>query len=896
LHDPTADTVVANAASDDTEPASAANARVRPARPRGEGADYETLHVVDPEHYVLVREIARGGMGRIHVARDRRLGREVAVKEVLGDAATARRRFEREARITARLQHPSIVSVHEAGTWPSGEPFYAMKLVPGRSLEEAIGDARTWSERIALVPAVIAIADAMAYAHGHRVIHRDLKPRNVLVGEYGETVVIDWGLAKDLAADPATSSFELVASLPGVSSETSSGPGETTIGDVIGTPAYMPPEQADGSTVDERADVYAIGAILYHVLAARPPFAGSTKTELLAAVRRGIREPLAEAAPEVPSELAAIVERAMAGDAAARYGTARELAEDLRRFQTGQLVGAHTYSPRQLLRRWLRRHRTALIAGAAALVAAAAIGVVAVTRIVEANHRVEEQRAVAVTNQQKSEELMHFMLTDLAKQLKRAGRLDLIDSIARRASTYYDQRGAESDDDLRLGAAARADLGQVFGKRGDLVAASVELEKARAIFATLAARTGDPVTEVAAANASVDLAGMELARGDLPLATMRAQDALAMAERAYATDRTKPGVAHAVLSAHGELGDILETRGDLDGAIAEYQRTLELAAEEAKAGEGHAAQDAIDAHGDLARMARHAKHDLPAALRESREVLRIASEQAVLHAENPSWRADVASAHGDIGHILIDQKDYAGAEAELVAATAISDRLVVEDPSNTDWASSRSNLYEKVGMIRFARKDYPGAAAAYRTSHDIDAALAARHPESGDLQRDESLMANKLGDVQLAMNDIDGAVATYRAALATREKLVARDPSNAIWRRDLFYSHVKVAGAFESDPKRQRLALDELHAALAIAEDNAARNPSNVNSAADVIGTHEEIGNLLVDSHDLAGARTEYAAALTLSHQLAARPGGSEGKDYEVALTGKLAKLGGAPR
>ena len=164
-----------------------------------EGDDYQDLRVVDPKHYVVGREIARGGMGRIMFARDRRLGRSVAIKELLLESGELRARFEREARITAKLQHPAIVNLLEAGTWPNGEPFYVMKLVTGESLEKVIAERPTLDTRLALLPNVIAAVDALAYAHNMRVIHRDLKPANVLVGEFGETVVIDWGMAKDLA-------------------------------------------------------------------------------------------------------------------------------------------------------------------------------------------------------------------------------------------------------------------------------------------------------------------------------------------------------------------------------------------------------------------------------------------------------------------------------------------------------------------------------------------------------------------------------------------------------------------------------------------------------------------------------------------------------------------------
>ena len=173
------------------------------ATPRAAG-DAIRLSPIDPERYHVVREFARGGLGRILAARDLRIGRVVAIKELLRDSEAAYARFVREALITARLQHPAIVPVYEVGRWPAGEPFYAMKLVSGRSLHDVILATPALDERLALLPNVIAVADAIAYAHSQGIIHRDLKPANVLVGEFGETVVIDWGLAKDLRDGEAT--------------------------------------------------------------------------------------------------------------------------------------------------------------------------------------------------------------------------------------------------------------------------------------------------------------------------------------------------------------------------------------------------------------------------------------------------------------------------------------------------------------------------------------------------------------------------------------------------------------------------------------------------------------------------------------------------------------------
>ncbi|HTM22728.1 MAG TPA: serine/threonine-protein kinase, partial [Kofleriaceae bacterium] len=161
-------------------------------------ADLPALGEVDPSAYALGSELARGGMGRIVAARDRRLRRPVAIKLLLAQGASASRRFEREALITARLQHPSIVRVYEAGRWPDGAPFYAMEKVRGRSLDKVIADAGGLDGRLALLPNLIAVAEALAYAHSEGIVHRDLKPANVLVGDFGETVVIDWGLAKDI--------------------------------------------------------------------------------------------------------------------------------------------------------------------------------------------------------------------------------------------------------------------------------------------------------------------------------------------------------------------------------------------------------------------------------------------------------------------------------------------------------------------------------------------------------------------------------------------------------------------------------------------------------------------------------------------------------------------------
>jgi hypothetical protein len=355
-----------------------------------------TRSIPPHERYRLGAELGRGGMGRVVEAFDLQLGRSVALKEVLprGGASTVRR-FEREVQLTARLEHPSIVPIYDAGVTPDGRPFYVMRRVSGRPFDELLARARGLDERLTLLPPLLAAIDAVAHAHRRGVIHRDLKPQNILVGELGETVVIDWGLAKVLGeADPS-------------SGERTSSPGgalETQVGSVFGTPGFMAPEQARGEELGTRGDVYALGATLYQMLAGVPPHQGTSATEVIDKTARQDVRPLAEVAPGAPEELVAIVEQALAFDAAKRYPNAGALAEDVRRFLAGQLVAAHRYTRLQHVARFARRHRAPLGVAALALVAVAVIAVIGVLRVIAERDVADAARASAQAGQRAAEQ------------------------------------------------------------------------------------------------------------------------------------------------------------------------------------------------------------------------------------------------------------------------------------------------------------------------------------------------------------------------------------------------------------------------------------------------------------------------------------------------------------
>ncbi|MGE0453343.1 MAG: serine/threonine-protein kinase [Vicinamibacteria bacterium] len=278
--------------------------------------------------YQLVGREAEGGMASVWRARDTVLAREVALKVLPPEAGGSElaARLAEEARILAQLEHPGIVPVHDAGTLPDGRVFYAMKLVRGRRLDF---HARESASLPALLRVFERICETVAFAHGQGVLHRDLKPENVMIGAFGEVLVLDWGIAKRVG-EPAGPPAAAGPARPG-----------TAHGAIVGTPAYMAPEQARGEPVDARADVYGLGAVLHVLLHGAPP-----PSEGAALPRR-----------RLPRPLDAVLRKALAPAAAERYAGARELADEIGRFLDGAAVRALPEGPLDAAARLLRTQR-----------------------------------------------------------------------------------------------------------------------------------------------------------------------------------------------------------------------------------------------------------------------------------------------------------------------------------------------------------------------------------------------------------------------------------------------------------------------------------------------------------------------------------------------------------
>jgi serine/threonine-protein kinase len=336
------------------------------------------------QRFRVLRPHARGGLGAVSVALDTELNREVALKEILdsyADDPVSRQRFVREAEITGGLEHPGIVPVYGLGTYGDGRPYYAMRFIRGDSLKDVIArfhadgslttdPGRRSLELRKLLLRFLEVCNAIEYAHSRGVLHRDIKPSNVIVGRHGETLVVDWGLAKVVGRpdpDPAPEERTLRPS-------SSSGSAETLPGATMGTPPFMSPEQARGDhdRLGPRADVYSLGATLYYLLTGKPPFEADNPVAALQAVRKGDFPPPRALDPTVDRALEAVCLKAMSLNPEDRYPSARALADDVEAWMADAPVAAYRDPPARRLGRWARRHAR-LVAAAGGLLTTAAV-------------------------------------------------------------------------------------------------------------------------------------------------------------------------------------------------------------------------------------------------------------------------------------------------------------------------------------------------------------------------------------------------------------------------------------------------------------------------------------------------------------------------------------------
>ncbi|HEY2517901.1 MAG TPA: protein kinase [Polyangiaceae bacterium] len=727
--------------------------------------------------YEVRGELATGGMGRILEAWDRHHERIVAVKVLLRPDPRALRRFAFEARVTSRLEHPAIVALHDVGRLATGEPFYAMKLVRGQSLRQAVDEAPTLKERLALLPHLIAVAEALAYAHEQRIIHRDLKPSNVLVGRFGETVIVDWGLAKDLSVDAPDGDEENdPRAYPRREDEANEG-GLTRSGSALGTPGYMPPEQARGEAVDERADVYALGALVYYLLSGRPPYAEASPRDVISAPPTA----LASIAPDAPPDLVTISTKAMARDPGARYPSARGLADDLRRFATGKLVSVHTYGLGALIRRWSFRHRAALLVAASLLTALAVVAGLGVRRIVGERDRADTASVVAsrekvraIAERNAAERLVAFLVSDLRDRLRDVGRLDVLAGVGKEVSAYYDSTAQDHPDTelaaLEQRAAAIETLADVEAAKHDTEPARALYESALEIRRQVTRGRDDAPARAAEAELLVRMARFERTQGSFDAAcalgerASQASDAI-LAEGAL----PRPRALALGVAAHTALAAFLQHKGDSDGAQASdalaVEAGLAFAKEEADSIESLRVLGSAYYGAGQIELAR-GELDAPALAKS----VGVREKILLSPAATPSDRLALSESYERQSFGQRDSGHFREALDAALHARDLRAALVAEDPENREWLRSLGQAYDTLCSTQETAHRTSEAIASCKKGIAMVERVVAQSPDAPEPADTLLLLYQRLGWVCIEHGLYAEAEESFRPSLRIAER------------------------------------------------------------------------------------------------------------------------------
>jgi len=907
-----------------------------PQRAAGESSRYRT-----------VRFHAKGGIGEVHLAEDAELRREVALKRIQqrhADDLECRRRFLLEAEITARLQHPGIVPIYGLIEDDDGQPCYAMRFIEGRSLKGAIdgfhgkGDGLQASPPAALGPrryppvAVPRTADftslefrkllgrfidacnAIEYAHSRGVVHRDLKPANIMLGAFGETLVVDWGLAKVLgrtAGDSPRSERQVGEPRANTACDVStSPPGHdptegTQQGAIIGTPQYMSPEQAEGrqELVGPASDVYGLGATLYSLLTGRTPFAVGEIRAVLASVAKGQFAPPRQVNRLVPSALNAICLKAMALTPADRYSSARALANDVEHWLADEPVSALPDSPAQRVTRWTRRHRAVARAGAISLGAVTIMALAAVAFVNAARHTAETQRDVAKTAL-RAEKLAE----DKAKQA-----IDRYVEAVQEDPFVKDKRFEPFRKKL-LSDALHYYQGFIQDHRHD-ESAQFELAKALQKIGGISREGGSVAESVAAFRQAVelldalhksdphsieyqddlaacynDLAVAERDTGDRESALASHQRALTIWQKLADANVSVVEYQSHLAVVHNNLGLLQRDTGEADAALANFRQALAILEKLTGADPG-----AAEHQSELAKVCLNVglslgrTGDREGALDHCRRALEI-SEKLV--DDNPAvteYQDDLVMSYINVGSFLLQTSDQAGALADFQRALVISQSLVDENPMVSEYKDHLARCHANVGQLLAKTSDREGALDHYQRAQAIWQKLLDGDPTVTDYQSMVAEMYFLLGNTRKELGNRDLALASYQQGLDLRRQLVDDHPTVIAYRSSLAGSYTNLAIMQHETGDRQG-ALTNYQRALAILNKLHDENPAVTQYQIDLAGNYNNVGVLQKQTGDLDGALASYRHALASSRKL--RDDNPTVNKYERSLAATFANLG----
>jgi serine/threonine-protein kinase len=820
---------------------------------------------------------------------DEELHREVALKEIQERYANEnepRSRFLLEAEITGSLEHPGIVPVYGLGHHPDGRPFYAMRFVRGESLKDAIAwfhgalDPSTAANGAhtagtgplahsvqfrRLLARFLDVCNAIAYAHSRGVLHRDLKPGNILLGPFGETLVVDWGLAKVVGrADDA----------PGPSGEatlrppSASGVGETVAGTLIGTPAYMSPEQAEGrlGALGPATDVYGLGITLYVVLTGRAPFHGENVNEILDKVRRGEFTRLRSVNPRVPKALEAICLKAMAREQSDRYSNPRALAEDMEHWLADEPMAAYPEPLPDRMGRWVRKHQTLVTSAAAVLfMAACAAGLVAAQRSAHARDIEGKNFDLAQANS--------ALEIERKKAVEREALA--VDAVKRFRDAVIEEPELRNNPGLQ-------------GLRKRL------LKEPLAFFRSLRERLqADKVTRTESlarlAEASFALAYLTNEIGDKQDALVAYAESLAIREELADASPSVSELQRDLALTHNNIGVLLRETGKPADALKSYEAALAIWTKlaDANLSVSELQSELAGAHYNMGNLLRETGKPADA-LKSSKAALLIRAKLADANPSFTQFQSDLAASHNNIGTLLQNTGKPADALKSFQAALAIQTKLAGANPSVTQFQSDLATSHNNIGILL----NVTGRTAEALKSHEgalaIRTKLADANPAVSAFQSELAASHNNIGNLLKATGKPADALKSFREALDIQAKLVAANATVSDFQRNLAIIHNNI-GVLLFETGKPAEALKSLEAALKIRAKVADASPSVSEFQSELAGSHHNLGTLLKKSGKLADALKSYQSALAIKQKLVREHPGSP--DFASELGGTLNEL-----